>query len=62
MKRIFLTSILFVYFVSAIYASKEPMKYGKPETSELEMTVYEPDSSASAVVLCNYGYFNANEF
>lgn len=62
MKRIFLTTILFVYFFTAIYASKEPMKYGKPETSELEMTVYAPDSSASAVVLCNYGYFNANEF
>lgn len=43
-------------------SSKEPMKYGKPEASELNMTVYEPDSSASAVVLCNYGYFNANTF
>ncbi|MFZ4581222.1 MAG: hypothetical protein ACOYM7_01115 [Paludibacter sp.] len=62
MKRIFLTTIFFVYFSTFIYAAKEPMKYGKPETSELEMTVYAPDSSASAVVLCNYGYFNANEF
>ena len=62
MKRLsiylFYTSILF----QTALAGNTPMKYGKPELSELEMTVYSPDSSASAVVLCNYGYFNATQF
>lgn len=46
--------------ISSTYA-KAPMKFGKISMEEMEMTTYEPDSSASAVVLCKYGYFNANE-
>jgi hypothetical protein len=37
------------------------MKYGKIDKSELEMTVYPADSSAAAVILCQYGYYNANQ-
>ena len=38
------------------------MKYGKVDQADLDMKVYPADSSASAVVLCNYGYFNSREF
>lgn len=55
--------LLFSFLISAqCFAAKEPMKYGKPEQSELDMKVYSPDSSAAAVVLCNYGYFSASDF
>lgn len=37
------------------------MKYGKVDQADLTMTVYPADSSASAVVLCNYGYFDSRE-
>lgn len=56
---------LFVVFCSLyqLYAAdKEPMKYGKPDQADLEMQVYTPDSSAQAVVLCNYGYLDSRQF
>jgi hypothetical protein len=42
-----------------LFADKPPIKFGNVSREELEMTVYEPDSSAAAVILCDYGYFNA---
>jgi hypothetical protein len=45
-----------------MYAEKAPMKYGKVDKSDLDMKVYAADTSASAVILCNYGYFDANDF
>lgn len=59
MKTLYLSLLSLALFTFAATAAKAPMKYGKPEPAELEMTVYTPDSSASAVVLCNWGYFNA---
>ncbi len=43
-------------------AGKAPIKYGKPDIEDLKMSVYEPDSTCEAVILCNYGHFNANDF
>jgi len=43
-------------------SAKTPIKYGKVDLEDLKMTVYEPDTSASAVVLCKYGYFNGNDY
>lgn len=58
-KKIFISVILFSFvFVAA--AQKPPMKYGKVDQADLDMKVYSPDSSASAVLLCNYGYFDSN--
>ena len=42
--------------------AKVPIKFGKPDIEDLKMQVYEPDSSAEAVVLCSYGSFDANQF
>ena len=54
---------LFFYFLFLVLkAEKAPMKFGKIDQSDLEMKVYTPDSSASAVVLCNYGYFSSRDF
>lgn len=56
---IFILSFLLTCF--STYAQKVPMKYGKVDQTDLEMKVYPADSSASAVILCNYGYFDARE-
>jgi len=54
--------LVFLGTIAGIWAQKAPMKYGKIDQADLEMKVYPADSSASAVVLCNYGYFDANQF
>lgn len=45
---------------SLLFAQKAPMKFGKLDESETSMTVYALDSSAAAVVLCDYSdlYFS----
>lgn len=60
MKKVFLCIALFVCFMINTQAQKSPMKYGKIEKADLEMSVYKKDTSASAVILCDYGhtYFN----
>jgi hypothetical protein len=53
--------ILFLLLLSGtVSAQKPPMKYGKVDQVDLDMKVYAQDSSASAVLLCNYGYFDSN--
>lgn len=63
-------TILFLLFFINPYISGhtiEPtLKFGKPSNDELKMTVYEPDTTATAIVLydigkSNYRYIN-NEF
>lgn len=49
-------------FISSIWAQKAPMKFGKIDQADLEMKVYAPDSSASAIILYNYGYFDTQRF
>ncbi|MFZ4456706.1 MAG: hypothetical protein ACOYOT_10835 [Bacteroidales bacterium] len=49
----------FFILVLSLEAQKAPMKYGKVDKADLEMTAYPLDSTASAVILCNYGYFDA---
>lgn len=53
-RRVSLSLLLALVSVSS-YAQKEPMKFGKIELSDLEMKYYEKDSSASAIILCDYG-------
>ena len=59
MKKASIIVLFFLIIFQSIRAEKEPMKFGKVDKSDLEMTVYPADSSASAVVLCDYGYFDA---
>ncbi|WP_430815256.1 hypothetical protein [Carboxylicivirga sp. RSCT41] len=56
-----LTFLLLLVACVSVYAEKSPIKFGKVSLEELEMTVYEPDTSATAVVLCKYGYFNSSD-
>ena len=60
MKRMKLFLLLFVIATTIVYAQKPPIKFGKIDIKDLEMTVYEPDTSA--VVLCKFGRFNGEEY
>lgn len=42
--------------------AKESIKFGKIDPEEFQEKVYAPDTSAVAVVLGQYGYFDATEF
>ena len=39
-----------------------PARYGKIDQADLEMKVYPLDTTAEAVILCDYGEFNQNTF
>jgi hypothetical protein len=45
------------------FSQKEPMKFGKIDSKNLEMTRYEADTNASAVILFDFGkvYYEYNE-
>lgn len=59
MKKTPFIILLLLAVLFNLKAQKAPMKYGKVDKADLEMTVYPQDTSAAAVVLCNYGYFDA---
>ena len=61
MKKMLIHSLCLFLLLPLAHGQKAPMKYGKVDKSELEMKVYAADSSATAVVLCNYGYFDSNK-
>jgi hypothetical protein len=42
-----------------IFCQKPPIKYGKVDIADLKMKYYDKDTSAPAVILCDYGYFSA---
>jgi hypothetical protein len=58
------TSSLILLFAiyTYCYSQKAPAKYGDIDKADLEMKVYPADSSAPAVILCDYGYFDATRF
>ncbi|MBN2638194.1 MAG: DUF3857 domain-containing protein [Bacteroidales bacterium] len=61
MKRLMLAAF-FVGLSFSSYAQKEPIKFGKPSMEDLEMKVYPEDTTASALILCVYGNFDAQRF
>lgn len=65
MKRIGqLLSLALLLLSSSVISQELDIEFGEIDKSDLEMTVYQPDSSASAVVLYDYGhsYFNFNTY
>jgi hypothetical protein len=54
MKALLLSSLL-TLFVCVVNAQKSPVKFGEISMEDLKMTVYDKDSSASAVILADYG-------
>jgi len=66
MRKIYLlksTSILILIltFTLQVFCQKAPMRYGKIDIEDLKMTVYEKDTTAEAVILCDYGVFSPEQ-
>ncbi|MFC0878418.1 DUF3857 domain-containing protein [Saccharicrinis sp. FJH2] len=60
MKKLIGFSIFMVF--TLFLSAKAPIKFGKVEMDILKMTVYEKDTTASAVILCDYGEFDPDEY
>ncbi len=60
-----LTGLLLAVISTYSFSQKAPIKFGNATLADLQMTVYPQDSSASAVILCDYGVsrikFNQNQ-
>ena len=59
--HIFLLAFLLGFFGIAI-AQKAPIKFGQINKTDLIENVFKPDTSAPAVVLCDYGFFSESRF
>jgi len=58
MKRFLILAISCV-MAGMVHAQKAPVKFGNIDIRDLEMTTYHNDTTAPAVILCDYGYFDA---
>jgi hypothetical protein len=59
--NIFLSLVLLLVFSSA-NSQPAPARYGKIDMADLEMKVYDRDTTAEALILCDYGVFNGATF
>jgi len=57
MKELFFTLALLVGLISNAYAQKAPVKFGDVNKTDLMVNMFSADTSAPAVILCDYGYF-----
>jgi hypothetical protein len=62
MNKHFLILIILWGCFSISQAEKAPIKFGQINKADLINNVYAPDTSAPAVVLCDYGYFTESRF
>jgi hypothetical protein len=62
MKKASSLSVILLLFGISLFAQKAPVRFGKLEITDLEMTSYALDTSAPAVVLCDYGVFDHTSF
>lgn len=61
--KLYISALIFILSISGIKSyAKEPVKFGKIGIEEFNEKVYAPDTSASAVILCQYGHFDALQF
>ena len=60
MKSQFLGAMLCLAVTCTTLAQKSPIKFGEVSLEDLKMTRYEKDSSAAAVVLCDFGESSIN--
>ncbi|MBI9036254.1 MAG: DUF3857 domain-containing protein [Bacteroidales bacterium] len=51
----YLTVFFFSLFISQAHAEKDPIKFGKVSMEDMQLNSYLPDTTASAVILCDYG-------
>lgn len=57
-KQLFFISAFLLFACHILEGQKAPVRFGKIDIEDLEMTVYPLDSTAEAVILCDYGYLD----
>lgn len=60
MKRLMIFLTLMIGTGEKIHSQKAPIKMGDVDMADMTMTAYPADTSAPAVILCDYGFFNSN--
>lgn len=58
----FLLLLACFFFAIQAFSQKAPIKYGTVNKEDLVNNIYAPDTSAPAVVLCDYGYYSDAQF
>ncbi len=58
MKKPVFLCLIAIFIEIASYGQPAPARYGKIDMADLEMKVYDKDTTAEAVILCDYGEFN----
>ena len=48
--------LCFAFILPTAFSQKAPIKWGKISKADLEMTNYELDPEAGAIVLCDFGW------
>lgn len=61
LKKFYSVLLICFIFSSITYAAKQPIKFGKVSLDELKQTTCPIDSSAGAMIICNYGYFQGSD-
>ncbi|MCU0377411.1 MAG: DUF3857 domain-containing protein [Bacteroidales bacterium] len=62
MKTYISVSALLLILFHQVSAQKAPVVFGKVPAADLQMTSYDLDSTAPALVLCDYGWFDNSSF
>lgn len=62
MKKLVYTLVILLVLSTITYSQKAPIKFGNINKAELENLVFAPDTTAPAVILCDYGYFTESRF
>ncbi|PWE00291.1 hypothetical protein [Marinilabilia rubra] len=61
-KHFLITLTLLSALAVSLFAAKDPIRFGNVSKEELKQDVCPIDSSAEAMVLCNYGEFRGDDF
>lgn len=61
-KPLFITSLLILLVGYTLKGQPAPAKFGKVDMADLEMKTYPLDTTAKAVILCDFGEFNTSTF
>jgi len=61
-KAFFIVALISLVGIIEVIGQKAPIKFGNVDIADLEMTVYDGDSSAPAVILCDYGYWSLSDY
>jgi hypothetical protein len=62
MKKLLISFVVFSLFIMTSLAQKAPVTFGKITKEEVASTTYDLDTSAAAVMLCDFGWFDKANF